>query len=61
MLQGSESADHCRKPEIMADAVYALVCKDSRSITGQFLIDDDLLRSEGITDFTNYACNPGNG
>jgi len=60
MLSGSESKKLCRKPEIMADAVYALLCKDSKSITGQFLIDEVILKNEGITDFTNYACDPGN-
>ncbi|XP_067214348.1 hydroxysteroid dehydrogenase-like protein 2 [Linepithema humile] len=60
MLSGSESSNFCRKPEIMADAVYALLCKDSKSITGKFLIDEDILRNEGVNDFTDYACNPAN-
>ena len=60
MLTGSDSSNVCRKPEIMADAVYTLLCKDSKSITGQFLIDENILKNEGITDFTNYACNPAN-
>ncbi|XP_011638942.1 hydroxysteroid dehydrogenase-like protein 2 [Pogonomyrmex barbatus] len=60
MLSGPDSQNACRKPEIMGDAVYALLCKDSRSITGQFLIDEDILKKEGIIDFTDYACNPAN-
>ncbi|KAK9299449.1 hypothetical protein QLX08_007480 [Tetragonisca angustula] len=60
MLSGAESSHYSRKPEIMGDAVYALICKDSKSITGQFLIDEEILRNEGITDFTDYACNPEN-
>ncbi|XP_072761958.1 hydroxysteroid dehydrogenase-like protein 2 [Anoplolepis gracilipes] len=60
MLTGSDSSNVCRKPEIMADAVYSLLCKDDKSITGQFLIDEDILKNEGVTDFTNYACNPAN-
>lgn len=60
ILSGAESSNYSRKPEIMGDAVYALICKDSKSITGQFLIDEEILRNEGITDFTNYACNPEN-
>ncbi|XP_043477511.1 hydroxysteroid dehydrogenase-like protein 2 [Leptopilina heterotoma] len=60
MLQGSESANYSRKPEIMADAVYALVCKDSKSVTGNFFVDEDLLRKEGVTDFSQYSCTPGN-
>ncbi|XP_071559120.1 hydroxysteroid dehydrogenase-like protein 2 [Temnothorax nylanderi] len=60
MLSGPDSSNACRKPEIMSDAVYALLCKDSKSVTGQFLIDEDILKNEGITDFTDYACNPAN-
>jgi NAD(P)-dependent dehydrogenase (short-subunit alcohol dehydrogenase family)/putative sterol carrier protein len=60
MLTSSNSSNVCRKPEIMADAIYALLCKDSKSVTGQFLVDEDVLRNEGITDFTDYACNPEN-
>jgi len=60
MLAGTESINFSRKPEIMADAVYAVLCKDSKSITGQFLIDEDILKNEGVNDFTDYACNPGN-
>lgn len=60
MLSGSDSSNMCRKPEIMGDAVYALLCKDSRSVTGQFLIDENILKNEGVNDFTDYACNPAN-
>ncbi|XP_076231777.1 hydroxysteroid dehydrogenase like 2 [Calliopsis andreniformis] len=60
MLSGSDSSNYSRKPDIVGDAVYALICKDSKSITGQFLIDEDILQKEGITDFTDYACNPAN-
>lgn len=60
MLSGPESSNFSRKPEIMADAVYALLCKDSKTVTGQFLIDENILKDEGITDLTDYACNPGN-
>ncbi|CAD1479396.1 unnamed protein product, partial [Heterotrigona itama] len=60
MLSGAESSNYSRKPEIMADAVYALICKDGKSVTGQFLIDEEILRNEGITDFADYACDPEN-
>lgn len=59
MLSGPDSKDQSRKPEIMADAVYALICRDSKSITGNFIIDEEILKEEGITDLTEYACNPG--
>ncbi len=48
-----------RKPAIMADAAYAILCRDSRSVTGNFYIDETVLREEGITDFEQYAVSPG--
>jgi hypothetical protein len=59
MLAGAESSKTSRKPDIVADAAYALMCKNSKSITGNFFIDEDILKNEGITDFTQYACDPG--
>ncbi len=47
-----------RKPEIMADAAYAILTADSRSVTGNFFIDEELLRSKGMSDFSSYALNP---
>jgi putative sterol carrier protein len=44
----------CRKPEIMADAAYAILCRDSKSYTANFCVDEDVLREEGITDFSPY-------
>ena len=39
----------------MGDAAYTILCKDSRTCTGNYFVDEDLLRSEGITDFSKYA------
>lgn len=47
-----------RKPEIMADAAYAILCKTVDQCTGKFLIDDEVLIAEGITDLKQYAVNP---
>lgn len=44
---------HGRHPEIVAEAAYRVLIKNS-SFTGHFLIDEDFLRSEGITDFSQY-------
>lgn len=49
----------CRTPEIMADAAYTILTKDCKSYTGNFAIDDDILRSSGITDLAKYSCVPG--
>lgn len=60
-LMGGEAAIHqCRTPEIMADAAHAILCSLASQRTGQFLIDDDVLREEGVEDFDRYAVKPGN-
>ena len=51
---GSEVKSQCRKVEIMSDAAYAILTKDSRSFTGNFVIDDEILQQEGVTDFKQY-------
>ena len=48
-----------RKPAIMADAAYVILKRDSRRATGNFYIDEAVLREEGVTDFDRYAMNPG--
>ena len=48
-----------RKPDIMADAAYAIFKRDSRTATGNFYIDEAVLREEGVTDFEAYAVTPG--
>ena len=50
-----------RKPAIVADAAYAILNRDSRSATGNFYIDEAVLREEGVTDFDQYAVTPGSG
>ena len=47
-----------RKPAIMADATYEIITSNSRELTGNFFIDEELLRSRGVTDFSHYALNP---
>jgi citronellol/citronellal dehydrogenase len=59
MLGGITPPRNCRKPEIMADAAHAILTRDSRSYTGHFAIDDDVLRETGVTDFEQYAVAPG--
>ncbi len=55
---GDQLMEMSRTPEIMADAAHAIFAKPSRSFTGNFLIDDSFLASEGVTDFTPYRVNP---
>jgi len=48
----------CRKPEIMADAAHAIF-QWPATCTGNFFIDEQVLRQKGITDFDRYAVVPG--
>ena len=59
LLGGDESIRASRKPEIVADAAYVILTRESRSCTGNFFIDEDVLRSAGISDFSKYALTPG--
>ncbi len=59
LLGGEEAIRRCRKPEIVADAAHAILTKPSRGFTGQFLIDDEVLRAEGVTDLDRYSVAPG--
>ncbi|XP_034662724.1 hydroxysteroid dehydrogenase-like protein 2 [Drosophila subobscura] len=60
MLTGAESAQWSRKPEIMADAAYAILSREPKQFTGQFFIDDEVLEGAGIKDLKQYACVPDN-
>jgi citronellol/citronellal dehydrogenase len=48
-----------RKPEIMADAAYWILTQDSRRCTGNFFIDETVLRNAGVSDLDRYALTPG--
>lgn len=58
LLGGDLAVRGSRTAEIMADAAYAIFTKPSRGCTGQFFVDEDLLRAEGVTDFSKYAVDP---
>uniref|UniRef100_A0A915PXX9 Hydroxysteroid dehydrogenase-like protein 2 n=1 Tax=Setaria digitata TaxID=48799 RepID=A0A915PXX9_9BILA len=58
VISGGTVQNNCRKPTIMADAAYALLSRNSEHYTGNFAIDDDILREEGINNFSQYAINP---
>lgn len=58
LLGGESSTRGSRKPEIVADAAYYILTQPSRGFTGQFCIDEDILRAAGITDFSGYAIDP---
>jgi citronellol/citronellal dehydrogenase len=51
--------EHCRSPEIMADAAYAVLTADAATTTGNFFIDEEVLKKAGVTDFGRYSVVPG--
>ncbi|HTX57485.1 MAG TPA: NAD(P)-dependent oxidoreductase [Candidatus Acidoferrales bacterium] len=58
LLGGETMARASRKPEILADAAAAILNRSSRACTGNFFIDEEVLRAEGVTDFSMYANDP---
>ena len=51
--------NRCRRPEILADAAYAILNREARQHTGNFYLDDEVLAAEGVTDLDRYAHVPG--
>lgn len=47
-----------RLPAIMADAAHAILCSSERSISGRLLIDEEILREHGVSDFEPYRYDP---
>jgi len=47
-----------RRPEIIADAACAIFRRDARAFTGRFVLDEDVLRDEGVQDFASYRYDP---
>jgi citronellol/citronellal dehydrogenase len=58
LIQGQDARRRCRLPTIMGDAAHAILVRDSRAFTGNFCIDEDVLRQEGVGDFSTYL-HPG--
>jgi len=48
-----------RKPAIMADAAHVILTRDSRTCSGNFFIDEEVLRESGVFDFERYAVSTG--
>ena len=53
-IRGPEGRRHARKDTLMGDAAWHILVQDARSFTGRFMLDDDVLRDAGVTDFTPY-------
>jgi citronellol/citronellal dehydrogenase len=50
--------ENCREPRILADAAHAILTQKSSLTTGQFYIDELVLKATGVTDFDQYAVDP---
>ena len=59
LLGGDELIKHSRKPEIVADAAFVILSKPFEDNTGNFYIDEDVLRQNGVENFDHYAVTPG--
>ncbi|MGH9942672.1 MAG: SDR family oxidoreductase, partial [Pyrinomonadaceae bacterium] len=59
LLGGEELIRRSRQPEIVADAAYHILTRPSREVTGNFFIDEEVLRAAGVTDFDRYAVELG--
>ena len=59
LLGGKTLADMSRTPQILADAAYFILNKNSKVCTGKTFIDEEVLAKEGITDLEKYAVVPG--
>lgn len=60
-LGSRDAFKRARIPAIMADAAYGILASEGRSITGRLLIDEDILREQGVSDFEQYRFDPAGG
>ncbi len=56
VIQGTyESQKQCRHPAIMGDACWSLISRNAMGLSGEFFIDEEVLREDGIEDFSKYV------
>jgi citronellol/citronellal dehydrogenase len=58
LLGGEALMQMSRTPDIIADAAFYILQKNSTQCSGNFFIDEQVLAAEGITDLGKYAVNP---
>lgn len=56
---GPDMIGKCRHPSIVADAAYEIITRNSRDFTGQFCIDEEVLKEAGAIDFSHYSVDAG--
>lgn len=59
LMGGNDALRRARHPDIVADAAYEIMTTPSRERSGQLLIDEDVLRLAGVTDFERYSIEAG--
>ena len=59
LLGGEQMCNQSRTPDIMADAAHYILTQPSKELTGQFLVDDDVVTKAGVTDLEKYSVVPG--
>jgi citronellol/citronellal dehydrogenase len=59
LLGGDATVAGSRKPDIMADAAHWILTQKSGDLTGNFFVDEEVLRKAGVSDFSPYAMTPG--
>ena len=59
LLGGEPVSARARTVDIVADAAFEILTRSSREFSGNFCIDDEILRSSGVTDFDRYSVTPG--
>jgi citronellol/citronellal dehydrogenase len=59
LLGGQHMVERSRKPDILADAALAIFKRDAKTFSGHFCIDEEILKEEGISDFSGYAVTAG--
>ncbi len=58
MIPGVDT-NKCRTPEILSDCAHLILTSDAKTVSGNFFIDDVLLREHGVTDLDRYSVVPG--
>ena len=59
MIGGEDISSQCRTVDIMADAAYVILTRNSQDNTGNFYVDDTVLKEVGVQDFDQYAIKKG--
>jgi citronellol/citronellal dehydrogenase len=55
MPGGTRIVQAARSADIVADAAHAVLVRPSRSCTGNFYTDEQVLQEEGVTDLRPYS------